>query len=294
MAAISNENFNYKTRVFPACFFFSARVREQARKMDRISPFWDRLFQFLSPSEQVILMQTCRRVSAIGNQISHFYARIARVSYAIKEHRLSNQTVERCRDLVLAHGYYSHRDFRYIHDHLFTPRLCIEMVKQNLLCWEFIPRHLLTTEICQTFITMHPAELGRVPMEFRTKEICLTAVKAYGPCLANVPMNLRTYEICLAAVKSSPNISVITYVPYECLSADLCLEAVKQNGYVLEDIPSEFLTTDICLEAVKQESNAIKYVPPQHQTREVCLAALAHGHGHHRETTLYISKKSFY
>ena len=50
----------------------------------------------------------------------------------------------------------------------------------------------------------------------------------------------------------------------------MCLEAVKQNGYALQDIKNK--TDRVCLEAVKQNGSTLKYV--DNQTYEICLEAI--------------------
>lgn len=39
---------------------------------------------------------------------------------------------------------------------------------------------------------------------------------------------------------------------------ELCLEAVKQNGYALQYVENQ--TTELCSEAVKEEAGAIRYI----------------------------------
>jgi hypothetical protein len=56
----------------------------------------------------------------------------------------------------------------------------------------------------------------------------------------------------------------------DMLTPEICLEAVKQNGYALQYISNQ--TPEICLEAVKQNGYAIHYVI--NQTPEICLAAV--------------------
>ena len=42
---------------------------------------------------------------------------------------------------------------------------------------------------------------------------------------------------------------------------EICLEAVKQNGYALQYVKEQ--TLEICLEAVKQNGYALQYVKEQ-------------------------------
>jgi len=51
---------------------------------------------------------------------------------------------------------------------------------------------------------------------------------------------------------------------------DYCLEAVKQDGYMLRYVREQ--DREICLEAVKQNGYALQYV--REQDREICLEAV--------------------
>jgi len=51
------------------------------------------------------------------------------------------------------------------------------------------------------------------------------------------------------------------------------LEAIKANGFVLENIPEEYRDREMCLEAVKENGDALRYVPEELRDREMCLEA---------------------
>src|SRR5574344_635628 len=73
-------------------------------------------------------------------------------------------------------------------------------------------------------------------------------------------------KYCLEAVKQ--NGYVLEYVKEQ--TPEICLEAVKQNGHALEYVKEQ--TPEICLEAVKQNGYALEYV--KEQTHEICLEAI--------------------
>jgi Domain of unknown function (DUF4116) len=56
---------------------------------------------------------------------------------------------------------------------------------------------------------------------------------------------------------------------------ELCMEAVKQNGYALEYVRRQ--TVDICIEAVKQNGLALQYV--KNRTRTICIEAVKQNGG---------------
>ena len=53
-------------------------------------------------------------------------------------------------------------------------------------------------------------------------------------------------------------------------SKDVCLEAVRQNGFALQYVP-EARNRTVCLETVRQNGFALQYVPKAMKTPVVCL-----------------------
>jgi hypothetical protein len=91
-------------------------------------------------------------------------------------------------------------------------------------------------------------------------------LKAHSITLSNKRSIWDNKELCLEAVKH--NGYALWYVKKQ--TEELCLEAVKQDGQVLKYVKEQ--TTEICLEAVKQNGCALKYV--KEQTTEICLEAI--------------------
>lgn len=76
----------------------------------------------------------------------------------------------------------------------------------------------------------------------------------------------QTEELCLFAVRR--NGYVLQYVKEQ--NESICLEAVKQDGYALQYVKEQ--TESICLEAVKQNGEALAFV--KNQTPHICLEAV--------------------
>jgi len=55
---------------------FGVDYRGLKKKMDRLVPFWDRLFHFLEPWDQFLVMSTCRRLLYVGNCRHHAKRRL--------------------------------------------------------------------------------------------------------------------------------------------------------------------------------------------------------------------------
>jgi hypothetical protein len=96
-----------------------------------------------------------------------------------------------------------------------------------------------------------------------TSEICLEAVKNCGDALRFVPGNLKTLELCLEAIKNDP--FAIKWVPHDILNYyDLCCQAIKLNGYTLEEINCEKLSDlqyfALCIETFYNQKGSIKFI----------------------------------
>ena len=78
-------------------------------------------------------------------------------------------------------------------------------------------------------------------------------------------------EVCLAAVKQDGY--VIEYLTDAQRTPDVCLAAVHENGYVIEYLTEAQRTPEVCLAAVQRYGVAIYYLSESQRTPEVCLAA---------------------
>jgi hypothetical protein len=180
--------------------------------------------------------------------------------------------------------------------------LCLAAVRQNGWALQWVPEELRTNgpgavELCLTAVRQDGAALEFVPEDMKTgthgAELCLTAVRQSGWALKFVPENMKTNgpaarELCLEAVKNyggaQDDSSPLDYVPEAAKTAELCLEAARQDGRSLEFVPEALKTNgqaafELCLTAVKQNGWALQFVPEDVRTNgpgafELCLEAV--------------------
>ena len=98
----------------------------------------------------------------------------------------------------------------------------------------------------------------------KTKDYAFAAFKV-------MPEKLIDREMCLAAVKSEGY--AIKYVPEKFKDCEMCQEAVKREGVALEYIPENFCDREMCLTAIKQRGDTLQYVPEKFRDREMRLTA---------------------
>lgn len=86
------------------------------------------------------------------------------------------------------------------------------------------------------------------------------------------PSIMLTPEVCLAAVRKD-GFSLI-YIPYELRTPEMCLAAVESGGHIIMYVPEKLKTPEICLAAVKHVGEALLFVPDELKTPELCLEAV--------------------
>ena len=67
------------------------------------------------------------------------------------------------------------------------------------------------------------------------------------------------------------------YIHKEFIDKEICLEAVKNDGYILKDIPKEFINKELCIEDVKNKVFSIQYVPEEILNSEFYLDLVLRG-----------------
>ena|GEM_PF-1303318 len=107
--------------------------------------------------------------------------------------------------------------------------------------------------------------------KIKTEEEALAAVKRGRP-LEHVPGEFRTKEVCLAAVRKDG--FALGHIPEEFITEELCLELLRHFPYALGDIPEKFITEELCLSVVKRYPYALGAMPEKFMTEELCLSAV--------------------
>jgi hypothetical protein len=103
----------------------------------------------------------------------------------------------------------------------------------------------------------------------------LAKVQADGSMLRYVPEEFKTLQMCLEAVRRDGYGSAFMYVPDNHKTPELCLMAVRQSGFALKRVPEKYKTAELCLEAIRQGcGRALEFVSEQFKTPELCLLAV--------------------
>ena len=144
-----------------------------------------------------------------------------------------------------------------------------EAVKLKGTYLNMVKRSEQTEEMVYNAVVHGKACLGYVASEFKTDNIIYFAVKENGLNIQYVPKKQMSDELSLMAVRGTGE--ALEYI--DSPSDEMCLEAVKNKGSMLEKIPDYRKTYEMCLEAVKNDGSALKYVPHKFLTEELCLIA---------------------
>jgi len=175
-----------------------------------------------------------------------------------------------------------------------SEELCWQAVKYNALNLKYVKNQ--TEELCILAVQIHGLCLEYVLEQ--TEKICLTACRANGNALFYVKN--KTEEICLTALSNfreeqfNPICKpIISIIPIEQLTYEMCLISSKIHREALEYIPEKFRTDEIlkncvkygwpltvikqtselCMEAVLAYCGNFRYVNEEFKTEELCLQA---------------------
>ena len=113
--------------------------------------------------------------------------------------------------------------------------------------------------------------IEHIPKQYHTRELKMEMLK-YN----STEFRSRTfiedswYELCLEAVKQNP--WLLEYVPEKHKKYRIFNEALKRNGLVLKYVDKKHQSESLCLIAVKQNGKALEYV--YDKTPKICLEAL--------------------
>jgi tetratricopeptide (TPR) repeat protein len=117
--------------------------------------------------------------------------------------------------------------------------------------------------------------LEYMPDEFKA-DMCLEAVKIRGcnwtHALEFVPKEFKTAQLCMEAVKQ--NGFALIHFSEDIKTAEIYAEAVKNACVALQYVPEGFKTAEMCLEAVEQNSFVFRYVPVKFKTAALCAEML--------------------
>lgn len=162
-----------------------------------------------------------------------------------------------------------------------TSELCEFAVGRRGMALEHVEEQ--TQRICEIAIRQFPTSIRFV--REKTPELCWLAVqeafkshyKANDYILCHIGKKCQTEELCVEVVRKWPQLLVdVANKTYE-----VCLTAVRANGFAVRLVPDSLRDREMCLTAVNQNGKAIAWmsrsttVLDKDQKIEVCRAALA-------------------
>ena len=105
----------------------------------------------------------------------------------------------------------------------------------------------------------------------KTKKMYQLAVEQMKIHLGEVPFDFLTYDMCVSAIKN--NGLELQYVTPDIITYDLCVSAIKNNGLALRYVPDIYRTYEIQIMAVKQNPDCLSMIPWCDRTYELCIIA---------------------
>jgi hypothetical protein len=154
-------------------------------------------------------------------------------------HMITNRTEE----IILKAVKKNHNYLRYLNPNEQTEIVCIEAVRNDGCLLQYVNN--------------------------QTHNICIEAIKNNERAFRYV--HDITYEICLEAAKAMDLPDLFEIVPDKYQTKELCMNALKYNGKILQYISHEKQDEELCTYAINQNVNAFRYVNHNLQTYEMCM-----------------------
>jgi hypothetical protein len=196
---------------------------------------------------------------------------------------------EQTSELCLAAVRQNPRIIKYIDPKYQTAEIALAVVKKEGWLLEYIDPQVQTDEVCLTAIhssrsairdvaNQKPeycmealkagARLGDIKTQFRTQEIVNYAIQKEPSDISYI--NNPSEELQLEAVRQDGTVIQFIHAP---ISPAVLLAAVEQNADAFKHIKPKYYTPEICLAAVKGNGFFLHKIA--NQTPELCKAAVA-------------------
>lgn len=156
-----------------------------------------------------------------------------------------------------------------------TPERCLAAVKQNGRVLKLIPKDLHSIALCLEAIKQNASAIEFVSKDILTYDFFVKAVRSNGAVIAHstyIPVECQTKELFLEAIKQ--NGKALKYVPDKYKSENTCWTAIMQDGLALEFVPINIMSKELFFSAVRQNGLALKFVPSLRKSKELCTTAV--------------------
>lgn len=121
--------------------------------------------------------------------------------------------------------------------------------------------------------------LSYVPPEDITYQLCEIAVYHNMDDLKYVPPKFLSRELIMIALEKGDHKlfgSSLQYVPEYMIDYEMCVTAVKNNGYAIQYVPFKFQEDYLfALAFYKKDPLVIQFIPEVNKSLNVCTAALS-------------------
>lgn len=124
----------------------------------------------------------------------------------------------------------------------------IQAIKKDSSSFEYLPEERKTEGVSLAAIEVCPSNIRFVPEKKLTYEMVGLALSLDVNQINNIPQSVQASELPFLF---KDNEDLFHKLPKESLTSELCMIAVKADGYNLEFIPEGLKTKDLCREALR-------------------------------------------
>jgi hypothetical protein len=138
--------------------------------------------------------------------------------------------------------------------------LVIEAIDRNVINVNHLSESQLTEAVADFLVEKRPEALMLLPQRMRTPQLAIKALINGWPFAAMlIKSDQLTPEMLIDAVRQ--DYKVLTVLPKDLITEDMEMEALKQNGALLEWVNEDSRTIERCLAALTSGTEALAHIP---------------------------------
>lgn len=152
------------------------------------------------------------------------------------------------------------KNFNGIPTNYITKDLCKQIVKEDWLAIETLPKEFIDQELSDIATNENINVFRSIPDEFKTLEMCKKAVKWSTSFLGDVPEKYMTVDFIQYVLRRTLS-PILQFIPKERQTKEIQILALSENWNDLWSIPFNKRTIDFCKIAVSNTLESLRFVP---------------------------------
>lgn len=267
---IKNPSEEVCIAVVKNCPYMINKIKQESRTMNIYKTMIDKtVYAITYISTTMTDEELCELFDYYPDTIKYIYKESVQL-YAVKKNGLLLKDInKKTKELCETAFDNTPEAIRYMPSNFKTYDMCIKAVTIDPQLFEFVPQTFMDNELCIPILYKNPQLIKHInsPSDMMLLECSKTMPELIGKISdSTMIMDMNPLEIIKFNPSHIKNIEDPTY--------DMCYEAVKRCGNLINSIPIKFQDEKMNLGAVTNDGLAIKYLVSFRQTENVCIMAL--------------------